>query len=68
MMNLEEGFRRIGKATYWIALIIGILALFGTGNLLFAFLIGFAVIMLFHITAYVMKGFLKESDEGKDKD
>lgn len=68
-MNLEEGFRRIGVATYWVALVIGILAFFGTGNLLFALLLGIAVIILFHIIAYVMKGFLLNvRDEEKDKD
>ena len=67
-MNLEEGFRRIGIATYWLAIILGIVALFGTGNLLFAFLVGIAVIILFHIGVYVTKGFMKENDGGKNKD
>lgn len=65
MMNFEEGFRRIGIATYWLAIIFGIIALCGTFNWFFALLVGFSVIILFHIGIYVAKGFMRESDRKK---
>jgi len=71
-MNLEEGFRRIGIATYWVAIMLGIIAFFATRSLALGVLLGvlvaLVVIILFHIAIYVMKGFIKQSDEGKDKD
>lgn len=67
-MNLEEGFRRVGVATYWIAVMLALLAFFGTANLLFAFLVGLAVIILFHIGIYVVKGFIKQAGTQKKKD
>ena len=68
MVHLEEGFRRIGVATYWVAILLGILVFFGTGNVLFACSACFGVIILFHIALYVVKGFIKQSDGPGDKD
>ena len=66
-MNLEEGFRRIGVATYLLAIVLAMVAFFGTGSLLLASVVVLAVIIIFHITIYVAKGFLKEKGNGSDK-
>ena len=64
-MNLDEGFRRIGIAVYLVVIIFGLLALFATGNIIFAAAVGVAVIILFHIVLYVLKGFVKQPPEKK---
>ena len=67
-MHLKEGYRRIGVATYLVAIMLGIVAFSAAGNLVFATFVGLAVILLFHIGVYVAKGFMKQSDKEKDKD
>lgn len=64
-MNIDEGFRRIGIAVYLVAIIFGLLALLGTGNLIFAGLAALVVLILFHIVLYVLKGFVKQPPEKK---
>jgi hypothetical protein len=71
MMNLEEGFRRIGIVTVWVAVILGTL-LFVAGEFILGFVIAIGVIfvgfVILYVVAYVIKGFMKQSDEEKDKD
>ena len=71
MMNFEEGFRRIGIVTIWVAVILGIL-LFVAGEFVLGISIAIGIILagfgLLYVVAYVIRGFMKQSDEGKDKD
>lgn len=70
-MNLEEGFRKIGVVTIWVAVILGIL-LFVAGEFVLGISIAVGIILagfgLLYVVAYVIRGFMKQSDEGKDKD
>jgi len=70
-MNLEEGFRKIGIVTVCIGVILGIM-LFAAGEFVLGFLIAVGVIfagfVLLYVAAYVIKGFMKQNDEEKDKD
>lgn len=70
-MNFEEGFRRIGVVTLWIAVILAIV-LFAAGEFILGTWIAEAIILigfgLLYVMAYVIKGFMKQSDKGKDKD
>ena len=70
-MNLPEGFRRIGIVTIWVAVILGIL-LFVAGEFVLGISIAVGIILagfgLLYVVAYVIRGFMKQSDEGKDKD
>jgi len=70
-MNLEEGFRKIGVVTIWVAVILGIL-LFAVGKPTLGIVIAVGVILvnfgLLYVVAYVIKGFMKPSDENKDKE
>ena len=71
MMNFEEGFRRIGVVTICVGVILGIM-LFAAGEFVLGFLFAVGVIfvgfVLLYVAAYVIKGFMKQSDEEKDKD
>jgi hypothetical protein len=70
MPNLEEGFRRIGTVIMCTGIILGIIA-FANGAFLLGFLIAVGVVFVGHVllfvTAYVIKGFMKQSNEEKDK-
>ena len=70
-MNLEEGFRRIGVAMVCAGAILGII-FFAVGQFVLGISIGVGVIFvgfcLLYVVAYVIKGFMKQTDEGKDKD
>ena len=70
-MNLEEGFRRIGIVTICTGVILGII-LFAAGEFVLGISIAGGVIfvgfVLLYVVAYVIKGFMKQSEEEKDKD
>lgn len=70
MLNLEEGFHRIGTVIICTGIILGSIV-FANGGFLLGFLIAVGVIFvgfaLLFIVAYVIKGFMKQSNEEKTK-
>jgi len=70
-MNFEEGFRRIGVVVLVVALVPGILALVaGDPGAALAITVGilFVGFSFLYAAAYVMKGFMKKTGEGKNED
>ena len=71
-MNLEEGFRRIGIGILLVELLNGIIVAIFTGSLLAGVLVaaGNVVVLyvILYIAAYVIKGFMKDSDKEKAKE
>lgn len=70
MLNLEEGFHRIGIVIICTGIIFGIIT-FANGEFVLGISIAAGIILvgyvLLLVTAYVMKGFMKQSDKKKDK-
>jgi hypothetical protein len=71
MPNLEEGFRRIGTVIICTGIILGIIC-FANGEFVLGISIAMGVIFVGHVllfvTAYVIKGFMKQIDEEEGKD
>ena len=71
MLNLEEGFHRIGTVIICTGVILGII-LFAAGESVLGISIAVGVIfvgfVLLFVVAYVIKGFMKQSNEEEDKE
>ncbi|HUT28585.1 MAG TPA: hypothetical protein VMX13_02250 [Sedimentisphaerales bacterium] len=71
MMNFEEGFRRIGIAIICLSALAGLVAAM-VGGLMAGMLVAVANLaasyLLLLLTAYVIKGFLKETDKPENKE
>jgi hypothetical protein len=70
MMNLEEGFRRIGVSTVVVSLFFGIVTAFLCSNILVGVMVTAVLIafffLLLRLTVYVIKGFVtKDNDSEK---
>jgi hypothetical protein len=69
-VNFEEGFRRIGNVIICIGIILGIIT-FASGEYVLGISIAVGVIVVGHVLlfvlAYVMKGFMKQSNEEKNQ-
>ncbi len=72
MMNLKEGFRRIGVVISLNAALSGVIVAISTGSplegILVAVVVLFVGFVLLYVVAYVIKGFMKQSDEKQGKD
>lgn len=70
-MNFEEGFHRIGIVVMVVALVLGTLAFVAGepgGAILITVGVLFVGFSLLYAAAYVIKGFMKKTSEGKNED
>ena len=65
-MNTDDGLRRLAIGIIWVALLLGMVTLLGTGNLILALAVAVTIVALPYIALYVANGFLKKDSDTKD--